>query len=188
MTGCKGNRPELSLLPERELLSGLLPFVTLILWNLYGLYTRQLILNLCGTTLLLALLGYLVQAPGTTVRYWRRLFTAGAYLLMLGLFFEAYEGGIRKDQSTYSYYFVTARLAFLALIASSILCDVCRWKKMTLPFEMAGQNPMITYVAPQLLVMPLLHLTGLWSYLDLLSPTAWSRLPAACFRVHRREE
>ena len=49
--------------------------------------------------------------------YWRKLFVAGAYLLMLGLFFEAYEGGIRKDDSTYSYYFVTAGLAFMAMIA-----------------------------------------------------------------------
>ncbi|MCD8081324.1 MAG: DUF5009 domain-containing protein [Bacteroides sp.] len=150
--------------------------VALIVWNLYGLYTRQLIVNLCGTAALLAILRYLLRFPGIHMRYWRQLFTAGAYLLMLGLFFEAYEGGIRKDQSTYSYYFVTAGLAFLAMIAFSILCDIYRWKKATLPLEMAGQNPMIAYVAPQLLIMPVLHLTGLSSYLNLLPQNPWGGL------------
>ncbi len=151
----------------------LLLSIGLIVWNLYGLYTRQLILNLAGTVFMLAILGWLVRSAGNNMCYWRKLFIAGAYLLMLGLFFEAYEGGIRKDHSTYSYYFVTAGLAFLAMIAFSILCDIYRWKKLTLPLEMAGQNPMIAYVAPQLLVMPILELTGLSAYLNLLQQNAW---------------
>ncbi len=151
----------------------LLLSIGLIIWNLYGLYTRQLILNLCGTVLMLFALYYLLRLPGNTMHYWRRLFTAGAYLLMLGLFFEAYEGGIRKDDSTYSYYFVTAGLAFFAMIAFSILCDIYRWKKLTLPLEMAGQNPMIAYVAPQLLVMPIIQLTGFSSWLEVLEQNTW---------------
>ncbi|MCS3070086.1 hypothetical protein NXU94_24260 [Bacteroides faecis] len=33
---------------------------------------------------------------GKNANYWYRLFKAGAYLVLLGLTFEAYEGGIRK--------------------------------------------------------------------------------------------
>ncbi|NDV81688.1 DUF5009 domain-containing protein [Bacteroides sp. 51] len=156
-----------------------LPFILLlsvgiIVFNLYGLYMRYLVLNLIGTILLLACLYYLLwKTEGNNAAYWRKLFTAGTYLLMLGLFFEAYEGGIRKDHSTYSYYFVTSGLAFMALIAFSIMCDVYRWKALTTPLQMAGQNPMIAYVAPQLLVMPILNLTGLAAYLNLLSENAW---------------
>ena len=105
--------------------------------------------------------------------YWRKLFVAGAYLLMLGLFFEAYEGGIRKDDSTYSYYFVTAGLAFMAMIAFSILCDIYKCRQLTRPLEMAGQNPMIAYVATNLVVMPVLNLIGVASYLSYLQQNAW---------------
>ena len=156
-----------------------LPFILLlsvavIILNLYGLYMRYLIVNLAGTIAILGLLYYLLKAEGNNFKYWRKLFIAGAYLLMLGLFFEAYEGGIRKDHSTYSYYFVTSGLAFMALIAFSILSDILRWKKLTRPFELAGQNPMIAYVAPQLVVMPVLNLIGIAKYLDVLNQNVWS--------------
>jgi predicted acyltransferase len=143
--------------------------IAIIVLNLYGLYTRHLILNLAGTALLLGALWYLLKAAGNNLNYWRKLFTAGAYLLMLGLFFEAYEGGIRKDQSTYSYYFVAAGLAFIAMITLSILSDVYSHRKITAPLELTGQNPMVAYVAPQLVILPLFHLTGLDHYLSLLT-------------------
>ncbi|WP_321333324.1 DUF5009 domain-containing protein [uncultured Bacteroides sp.] len=151
----------------------LLISVGIIVFNLYGLYTRSLLLNLAGTVILLILLGYLLKADGNDMRFWRKLYVAGSYLLMLGLFFEAFEGGIRKDYATYSYYFVTSGLAFLAMIAFSIMSDIYRWKKLTLPLEMVGQNPMIAYVAANLVVMPILHLLGLAGYLSLFCQNAW---------------
>ncbi|MCS2194179.1 hypothetical protein NXW20_00280 [Bacteroides faecis] len=84
---------------------------------------------------------------GKNANYWYRLFKAGAYLVLLGLAFEAYEGGIRKDPSTYSYYFLSAGLAFMAMIAFSIMCDIYSWRRLTRPLEYAGQNPMIAYVS-----------------------------------------
>lgn len=155
----------------------LLPFilvlsVAVVVFNLYGLYMRYLVLNLFGTIALLSCLYFLIRGNGSNKAYWRKLFTAGGYLLMLGLFFEAYEGGIRKDSSTYSYYFVTSGLAFISMIAFSIMCDLYKWKIMK-PFEMAGQNPMIAYVATNMLIMPLLNLTGLSSFLELLTVNPW---------------
>lgn len=61
----------------------------------------------------------------------------------------------------------------MAMLLFSILCDIYCWKKLVLPLEKAGQNPMIAYVAPQLVVMPLLHITGLADYLSLLNQNAW---------------
>ncbi|HEY9642797.1 MAG TPA: DUF5009 domain-containing protein, partial [Coleofasciculaceae cyanobacterium] len=40
----------------------------------------------------------------------------GVYWLALGLAFEPFQAGIKKDPSTYSYYFVTAAIAFFLLI------------------------------------------------------------------------
>lgn len=151
----------------------LLVSISIVVLNLYGLYMRYLVLNLFATIVLLVVLWYLLRMPGNDAVCWRKLFTAGTYLLMLGLFFEAYEGGIRKDHSTYSYYFVTAGLAFIALLAFTVMCDVYRWEKLMKPLEMSGKNPMIAYVAPNMVVMPLINLLGLSDYLALLGGNAW---------------
>lgn len=98
--------------------------VILIISNLYGLYSRLLVFNLLMTSgLLFAGIFILRNVNTRNALLWKNLFIAGAYLLMLGLFFEAFEGGIRKDRSTYSYYFVTSGLAYMALIFFSVVCD-----------------------------------------------------------------
>jgi predicted acyltransferase len=148
--------------------------VGLIVFNLYGLFTRSLLLNLFGTMALLAAGYYLVGRISTSfTSLWQKLFTAGACLLLLGLFFEAYEGGIRKDHSTFSYYFVTSGLAFMALLAFSVLSDYFRCRKSVSFLTMTGQNPMIAYVSSSLVVLPLLHLTHLLPWIDTFSANPW---------------
>jgi predicted acyltransferase len=104
---------------------------------------------------------------------WKKCFTAGAYLLILGLFFEAYEGGIRKDSSTYSYYFVTSGLAFMALIFFSVVCDYFRCRRSTSFLVMAGQNPMIAYVGSSMVVLPVLNIINAAPMLDMMSSNPW---------------
>lgn len=148
--------------------------VLLMILNLYGLYTRSLLFNLSGTIILLALLWRLLpHVGGENHKLWSRLFWAGAYLLLLGLVFEAYEGGVRKSSSTYSYYFITSGLAFLLFITFTIVCDIYHCKWITLPLGYAGQNPMIAYVSTQLLVMPVLNLTGLAAFMKYFEQNAW---------------
>lgn len=146
----------------------------LIAGNLCGLYARWLLVNLGGTALLLVF-GMLLlrKSTGDYERLWKKLFYTGGYLLLLGLFFEAFEGGIRKDHSTYSYYFVTSGLAFMALLFFNILCDYYPCRRALKFLIMAGQNPMIAYVATSLVVMPLLGLLGIASYLEMLDGNAW---------------
>lgn len=146
----------------------------LIVGNLCGLYARWLLVNLCVTVLLLVFgLLLLRKGAGDYERLWKKLFYTGGYLLLLGLFFEAFEGGIRKDHSTYSYYFVTSGLAFMALLFFNIMCDYYPYRKALKFLIMAGQNPMIAYVATSLVVMPLLGLLGMTPYLELLDNNAW---------------
>lgn len=169
------NRDMQEVIPRKHVLWKVVVIVSIIVWNLYGLYTRQLVLNLCGTIFLVFVLYLLLRGSDSSnnSRYWHRLFVAGAYLLMLGLFFEAYEGGIRKDDSTYSYYFVTSGLAFMGMMLFSIVCDVYRMNWLVHPLETVGQNPMIAYAAPQLFILPLLNLTGFSYWLDMLNQNAW---------------
>ena len=46
-----------------------------------------------------------------TEQFIKRLFGWGMTWLIIGLFFEPYQGGIKKDPATFSYYFLTAGLA-----------------------------------------------------------------------------
>lgn len=79
---------------------------------------------------------------------------AGMYLLLHGLFFEAYEGGIKKDSSTYSYYFVTTGLAFYMMIWLYALGQYQSTKSILHYLAKNGRNPMVAYVAGNLLLTP----------------------------------
>ena len=60
----------------------------------------------------------LYKPNNDTERLYKSLFTWAIYWLILGLFFEPYEGGIRKDKATVSYYFVTSGLAICVFIGA----------------------------------------------------------------------
>ncbi|TAD92225.1 MAG: DUF5009 domain-containing protein [Bacteroidetes bacterium] len=135
--------------------------------NLVFLLNRSLTLNamvslLAGIALLWRCKHYAYQ----------QLVQWGVYLLWLGLAFEAYEGGIKKDFSTYSYYFVCSGLAFLWLV---VLSELQGWKK-TAPgarfLAGVGQNPLVAYVAGGLVVTPLLGFVGLLPYWQAMNGNA----------------
>lgn len=148
--------------------------IIIIVINLFGLYSRQLILNLIGNILLLSA-GFILlkNSNSQLLTLYKNLFAWGTFFLIIGLTFESYEGGIKKDPSTLSYYLVTSGLAFMALISFSIISD--HWKKskyVNLLIE-NGQNPMIAYIAGSNFVMPVLVLTGLSTILNYLLINPW---------------
>ena len=146
----------------------------LITGNLYGLFTRHLVVNLFATILLLGVgLWITYQASTSFIALWKKLFIAGSFLLLLGLFFEAFEGGIRKDYATFSYFFVTSGLAFMALIAFSVLCDYFKWYRTTSFLTLSGQNPMIAYVGADMVLYPLFNILGLLPLFFKLCANGW---------------
>ena len=104
-----------------------------------------------------------------TLHFWQRLSSAGAYLLLLGLCLESYEGGIRKDDVTLSYLFVTCGLAFYALLLLTVVCDHWHVRWLCAPLEMVGKNPMVAYVSASMVIIPVLTLTHIYPYIDALS-------------------
>lgn len=104
-----------------------------------------------------------------TLHFWQHLSSAGAYLLLLGLCLESYEGGIRKDDVTLSYLFVTCGLAFYALLLLTVVCDHWHVRWLCAPLEMVGKNPMVAYVSASMVIIPVLILTQLYPYIDALS-------------------
>jgi predicted acyltransferase len=141
----------------------------LVIINVVLLFGRHLQLNLFITMGLLGTIVFIVQkyTPGNL--FMKRMVTAGGMLLLLGLFFESYEGGIKKDPSTYSYYFVTSGLAFFMLVFFDAIKDKGIGKQVVGYLSLNGQNPMIAYVAGSLLLTPLLFLTQAQGWLNELN-------------------
>jgi predicted acyltransferase len=106
----------------------------------------------------------------------------GVFWLLLGLAFEPFEGGIRKDRGTLSYYFVTSGLAFFVLAALLVAIDV--WKRRA-PWSVlagAGKNPLVAYVAAGSFLLPLLALTGANTLIDEATRIpAWGVVRAAVY-------
>lgn len=89
-----------------------------------------------------------------------KLLTWGAFLVLLGVFLEPFEGGIKKDPSTLSYYALTAGLAFYSILLFRLwedrISQFWLWKLVV----DNGRNPMLAYVLMGNLIWPVLTLTG----------------------------
>lgn len=145
-----------------RLFSIILLMFAICLGLLIGLQSRlvwQTVLLSLGFCLLSWLL--LVKPHNTTENLIKSFYQWGVYYLTLGLFFEPFEGGIKKDPSTMSYYFITTAIAFFILIIFTIFIDIFKGKRYLQLLIDNGQNPMIAYVGFANLLWPILTLTKL---------------------------
>lgn len=104
---------------------------------------------------------------------WRKLLMLTALLMLAGLVAEPLQGGVKKDPATVSYLLLTASLATSALLFFSIVCDYFKCHKPTAFLTKCGENPMVAYVAGDLVIYPLLNLTGTISLLWPLYASPW---------------
>jgi predicted acyltransferase len=134
----------------------------MIISNLFFLFTRQLAANLLLTIFLLSIAKWQIKKIILSNKALiEQFFYAGAFALLLGLTFEAYEGGIKKDFSTYSYYFVTVGLAFFSFIVLAVFQSLSWAKSVHRFMVLSGQNPMMAYISGSLFLLPIMHLTGI---------------------------
>lgn len=117
--------------------------------------------------------GLLLRHPGKHDRLLAELFGVGIMWLLLGLLCEPFEGGIRKDRATLSYYFVTAGLACLALLFFHVLMGRLNARRALGWLIATGQNPLLAYAGIRSLLAPLVMLTGLERVLVDALPTPW---------------
>jgi len=139
--------------------------------NVALLYSRMLVLNAVVSLAIIAAIGFLLKPRA--MAHLKPLWQWGSFWLMLGLVAEACEGGIKKDPSTYSYYFVTTGLAYFVLLSFNQLQQAALGKKVLGYLAANGQNPMVAYVAGSLLVTPVLYLTQLQPLLNSMQQNAW---------------
>ncbi|MFP4548648.1 MAG: DUF5009 domain-containing protein [Fidelibacterota bacterium] len=146
-------------------------FVMTILIGLFARYVWQIVIVL----MIFGIAGhFLTKNPSSdNEQLVRKFFLWGIFFLILGLVFEPYEGGIKKDHATLSYYFVTSGLASFMLILFTIIIDIFKKQKPVQLLIDNGQNPMIAYVGYANFIWPvfaLLHLDTLFSKLDAINP------------------
>ena len=165
-----------SILPTKaKMWASLVLMVLFVLSNLICLFARYIELNLM-LNLGLGLIGYFLfrQPKHSLGRLYFSLYQWGLSWLWLGIVFEAFEGGIRKDHATISYFFVTVGLAIFTLIFFSIVMDYFRNNKLFRYIVESGQNPMVAYVAGTFVVLPILVFTGLMPPINkLYEITSW---------------
>ncbi|MDR3460520.1 MAG: DUF5009 domain-containing protein [Verrucomicrobiae bacterium] len=160
--------------PVGQYLAVLATLTALFFTVLIGLKARWLI-ETTWLAFALCFIGWMLfQKPSNdTERLYQKLFNWAIYWLVLGLIFEPYEGGIKKDHPTLSYYFVTSGLAIVVFIGFSILIDVFRRKRWLQLLIDNGQNPMIAYAGINNFIVPVLVLTGGSTLLNHLATTPW---------------
>lgn len=146
----------------------------LVIMTVVGLFQRFILLTFIIDAIILLIAFLLLNKENDnyskllkTFLYW------GAYWLFLGLFLEAFEGGIKKDKSTLSYYLITSGLALFTYNFLSILLDKFRLTNKLKLLIANGQNPMIAYIAGSHIVMPVLALTYINIVMQKIFYTPW---------------
>lgn len=136
--------------------------LALIITVLVGLQSRRVLETVWACGLIGALGGAVLgSARSSSGALLRSSFGWGMAWLMLGLVLEPFEGGIRKDNPTLSYYFVTSGLACLGLAVFQVCVDHARSRRVVDPLIATGQNPLLAYAGIRSLLAPLMVLTGL---------------------------
>lgn len=147
--------------------------LALVIINLMFLFNRQLVLNLVLNIGVGAAMLFLARKMLSPMPSWMNCLQAGVYLLWLGLFFDCTQGGIKKDPSNYSYYFVTGGLSFLVILGFSILEYYGYCNRLIRYLAANGRNPMVAYVAGNLLLLPVMHLSGLMNIYRDMDANVW---------------
>ncbi|WP_026903780.1 DUF5009 domain-containing protein [Pedobacter glucosidilyticus] len=146
--------------------------ILLVVINVTLLFSRALNINVL-VTIGFSLLIILLSRKAALHLLFQNFIRWGIFLLILGLVFEPFEGGIKKDPSTYSYYFICSGLAFLTLVSFMFLESGGYFKSVFNFIAKVGQNPMIAYTCGALFLLPLLKITDAEILLNALNFNAW---------------
>jgi hypothetical protein len=107
----------------------------------------------------------------------------GSCWLVLGLVLEPYQGGIKKDSATYSYFFVSTAMSMFLLASLTVWIDLLGFRRAFHILIANGQNPMIAYVGIRNIVAPVFTWPGIdgWAVETLRHP--WLRFAYAVVKT-----
>lgn len=185
----KGGKGALRVLLEGALSLIILLFCTWTLYFLYKIYrpgfnaalSRESLisLNLLINCAILPLMGI------GTARLWPRfkgVFAIAALFLLWGLLMDPLDNGIKKVPCTISYCFVSFGISALLLIALNFAAQI-RSNPLQRIFAGAGANPLMSYVAYYILLLPILKLTGIMTWLQEITASPLAGVARAALLV-----
>jgi hypothetical protein len=127
---------------------------------LSGLLIRNLPLTLLTGLLCLSFFFYRQKIKNVVFQGKNQIFYSGIFLLFCGLFMEPFQGGVKKDPSTLSYFFITGGIAFI-WVHSFLNMESSKLYVFFKPIQRLGQNALMAYFMAGFLIMPLFNLTGI---------------------------
>ena len=188
-TQAKGGKGALRVLLEGALSLIIMLFCTWTLYFLYKIYrpdfnaalSRESLisLNLLINCALLPLMGI------GTAQLWPRfkgVFAIAALFLLWGLLMDPLDNGIKKVPCTISYCFVSFGISALLLIALNFAAQI-RSNPLQRIFAGAGANPLMSYVAYYILLLPILKLTGIMTWLQEITASPLAGVARAALLV-----
>lgn len=147
---------------------------SLVLFQLIFLYNRQVLTGTIISVVYSLLMFLSMKRPGSsTEKMLLSLFQWGFFWLLLGLLLEPFEGGIKKDHSTMSYYFVTSGLSACMIIGFTVVINHFKQHRWIGFLIENGQNPMLSYAGGTNLLTPIVMLLGIDPLLSLFLTTPW---------------
>ncbi len=153
--------------------TGILILLTLIITTLAGLQLRYVWITMAIGAILLVVLHPTFIKHHKSLAF---LFWSIVILMALGYMTEPYEGGIKKDPSTISYYFITAGLSYAVLLLMMLWEQLISSSRVFTLLIENGKNPMLAYIAFANLIWPILAITGLEVWIN-----DWTALPILGF-------
>lgn len=146
--------------------------ILLIVGNLFGLYSRFLLLNLFGSMSLLVVIFIVLNIKMfEEQKLFKKLGLFALFWVLLGLVFEAWQGGIKKDPATHSYFFLTTGFSIFVYLSFHLLHNKSRSSSWWQPVLATGKNPMLAYVLVAYLILPVLGVLQLKKPLDQMHET-----------------
>jgi hypothetical protein len=83
----------------------------------------------------------------------------GFSMLIIGYFLDPFQGGVKKDHATLSYFFITSGLATTWILAFHHFAPTLWISRLLKPIELVGQNALMAYLMAGFLIVPLMGLT-----------------------------
>ena len=185
----KGGKGALRVLLEGALSLIIILFCTWTLYFLYKIYrpdfnaalSRESLisLNLLINCALLPLMGI---GTARLLPRFKGVFAIAALFLLWGLLMDPLDNGIKKVPCTISYCFVSFGISALLLIALNFVAQI-KANPLQRIFAGAGTNPLMSYVAYYILLLPILKLTGIMTWLQEITASPLAGVARAALLV-----
>jgi predicted acyltransferase len=153
---------------KKESLAEKIPFqwdyfilsIALTLSVLVGLFNRSLELTLLSCLLAISFFYYRQKWKKKGSVDKNKIFYVGIFILFCGLFMEPFQGGIKKDPSTLSYFFISSGIAFV-WVHAFMKMETSKLSIFLFPIQSIGKNALMAYFMAGFLLIPLFNISGL---------------------------